>query len=231
MLLDKNAGVLRLLKDVASDALAMRPNGLTEADQLEMAFMEGLLTAAAIGPQATGPDDWITAYFGPHYTAADPVALKLLKGMFAVQSGQILDKLRRDEADFEPDFLGNGDEVQTLERAKEWASGFVRGVHLRRGSWRAITDDQKGLKLLQAIALRLENADGKPLLDEVPSEQLAELRLKSLTWLGETVYAMFLFWEERRPQQRREPRVLGKLGRNDPCACGSGKKYKKCCLN
>ena len=21
-----------------------------------------------------------------------------------------------------------------------------------------------------------------------------------------------------------------KLGRNDPCPCGSGKKYKKCCL-
>ena len=22
-----------------------------------------------------------------------------------------------------------------------------------------------------------------------------------------------------------------KVGRNDPCPCGSGKKYKKCCLN
>ncbi|MEM5182012.1 SEC-C metal-binding domain-containing protein [Enterococcus faecalis] len=21
------------------------------------------------------------------------------------------------------------------------------------------------------------------------------------------------------------------MGRNDPCYCGSGKKYKKCCLN
>jgi len=24
--------------------------------------------------------------------------------------------------------------------------------------------------------------------------------------------------------------VLGKIGRNDPCPCGSGKKYKKCCM-
>ncbi|MHB1938697.1 MAG: SEC-C metal-binding domain-containing protein [Acidobacteriaceae bacterium] len=23
----------------------------------------------------------------------------------------------------------------------------------------------------------------------------------------------------------------GKIGRNDPCACGSGKKYKHCCLS
>jgi hypothetical protein len=22
-----------------------------------------------------------------------------------------------------------------------------------------------------------------------------------------------------------------KIGRNDPCPCGSGKKYKKCCVN
>jgi methionyl aminopeptidase len=24
---------------------------------------------------------------------------------------------------------------------------------------------------------------------------------------------------------------IGKIGRNDPCVCGSGKKYKKCCMN
>lgn len=25
------------------------------------------------------------------------------------------------------------------------------------------------------------------------------------------------------------PNATGKIGRNDPCPCGSGKKYKKCC--
>src|SRR5699024_7549775 len=25
--------------------------------------------------------------------------------------------------------------------------------------------------------------------------------------------------------------VIVSVGRNDPCPCGSGKKYKKCCLN
>jgi uncharacterized protein YecA (UPF0149 family) len=24
--------------------------------------------------------------------------------------------------------------------------------------------------------------------------------------------------------------IFGKVGRNEPCPCGSGKKYKKCCL-
>ena len=28
---------------------------------------------------------------------------------------------------------------------------------------------------------------------------------------------------------KAEPRVHVKVGRNDPCPCGSGRKYKKCC--
>ena len=34
-------------------------------------------------------------------------------------------------------------------------------------------------------------------------------------------------------QMRTKPvvRDYKKVGRNDPCPCGSGKKYKNCCLN
>ncbi len=30
---------------------------------------------------------------------------------------------------------------------------------------------------------------------------------------------------------KKEEQSIGKVGRNDPCPCGSGKKYKKCCGN
>ena len=30
-------------------------------------------------------------------------------------------------------------------------------------------------------------------------------------------------------KSRREPKRSEKVGRNDPCPCGSGKKYKQCC--
>jgi len=33
----------------------------------------------------------------------------------------------------------------------------------------------------------------------------------------------------RPPQQARKPRWVP--GRNDPCICGSGLKFKKCCIN
>ncbi len=44
-----------------------------------------------------------------------------------------------------------------------------------------------------------------------------------------------LLTEERRKELYREQKKSGtvvkakKIGRNDPCPCGSGKKYKKCC--
>ena len=54
-------------------------------------------------------------------------------------------------------------------------------------------------------------------------------------------YSEKFFEEQRRYKLRhvlQAPRSTGsgmyraaKIGRNDPCPCGSGKKYKKCCLN
>jgi preprotein translocase subunit SecA len=37
-------------------------------------------------------------------------------------------------------------------------------------------------------------------------------------------------WLGRPDQNTTVSQRPGKVGRNDPCPCGSGKKYKKCCL-
>lgn len=37
-------------------------------------------------------------------------------------------------------------------------------------------------------------------------------------------------WEDEDDVVVVQPRRVVKVGRNDPCPCGSGKKYKKCCL-
>lgn len=42
-------------------------------------------------------------------------------------------------------------------------------------------------------------------------------------------------WEKEDEEERRQQAAEGaslrpKIGRNDPCPCGSGKKYKKCCM-
>ncbi len=54
-------------------------------------------------------------------------------------------------------------------------------------------------------------------------------------WLYEMPVWNDLISEERRKELYREQKKSGtivkgkKIGRNDPCPCGSGKKYKKCC--
>ena len=40
--------------------------------------------------------------------------------------------------------------------------------------------------------------------------------------------AMAKAWQEAHTQKVRK---FDKVGRNDPCPCGSGKKFKNCCMN
>ena len=50
--------------------------------------------------------------------------------------------------------------------------------------------------------------------------------------MGRTLKAMHALYGERAAGKSKPITNPGsKLGRNDPCPCGSGKKYKKCCLN
>ena len=41
---------------------------------------------------------------------------------------------------------------------------------------------------------------------------------------------MKMIWNMKN-MKRRQCGKMSKIGRNDQCPCGSGKKYKKCCLN
>lgn len=83
-------------------------------------------------------------------------------------------------------------------------------------------------------------------LDELTedTEIKAELDFEKLLWnmhdaKAEWLYGMNewegIFDEEKRKQIKKDYNrskqviVEEKVGRNDPCPCGSGKKYKKCC--
>jgi preprotein translocase subunit SecA len=56
-------------------------------------------------------------------------------------------------------------------------------------------------------------------------EELVHLSNHSRQWVVKG-YAPF----ELLPRELKNSNKL-KVGRNDPCYCGSGKKYKKCCLD
>ncbi|WP_290089632.1 SEC-C metal-binding domain-containing protein, partial [Paramuribaculum intestinale] len=76
-----------------------------------------------------------------------------------------------------------------------------------------------GPNIRKALADRTMNVEelrqGILTMDNIPSE---ELRFDMLRQIAEITGSAL-------PQQAHKQ----KIGRNDPCPCGSGKKYKKCC--
>ena len=71
------------------------------------------------------------------------------------------------------------------------------------------------------------------IMDEVP---MSEATVKSSEAMQAAISsdqmkkfeAMAKAWKEAHTQKIRK---FDKVGRNDPCPCGSGKKYKNCCLS
>ena len=77
----------------------------------------------------------------------------------------------------------------------------------------------KACNILDDVADRTEDPSVISTID-ILSEQ-AERILENNAYYGNP----FVGIQREMPYQRETPKV----GRNDPCPCGSGKKYKKCC--
>ncbi len=92
-----------------------------------------------------------------------------------------------------------------------------------------------------------ECVDGLPNLDELEEDTQVSIRFdwerlyrQMVEYKADSLYELpewdGIFTEEERKQfyiaQKKSHTVVrneAKIGRNEPCPCGSGKKYKKCC--
>lgn len=83
--------------------------------------------------------------------------------------------------------------------------------------------------LFRATVSSLE--DFENMLENMPQEQIHELfgQFDESEFTAEQAGTMLAEAEEAEPIQVTFRRHEAKVGRNDPCPCGSGKKYKKCC--
>ena len=92
--------------------------------------------------------------------------------------------------------------VQTAQSESGWYFSGVESTNEARGSWEEKTKkDEQENRLLEAICVQHE-------IDHLN---------------GITIHDR---------ENKTKPMVSQKkVGRNDPCPCGSGKKFKKCCIN
>jgi hypothetical protein len=106
---------------------------------------------------------------------------------------------------------------------------FLRGsIH---PGWLTIKDFEQDLQhaVDHPEAEPLVGGDDLTLFGDTVTELSGWGGFKQKTVRGETLNGGLLDYLESRATPHREP--LRHVGRNDPCPCGSGKKFKKCCLN
>ena len=118
---------------------------------------------------------------------------------------------------------------------RAWARGYLRGIGLAREGWSRLLQDER-----EELVRRIPIAAGE--VDPAwPQEPLTEEQSNAM-WMDmlEGAARAYRYFKQDRLEHARaaaahgsqhEPyaRAGSKVGRNDPCPCGSGKKYKRCC--
>lgn len=117
--------------------------------------------------------------------------------------------------------------------AQVWALGFMFVVEAWPEEW-AEPSDKKAAKwhdmALQSIVALTEDDEGEPELSPFSEDGPATMSKERLNAFADAVWSVYdlrEIWRGIGPRVEtlRRPELPG---RNDPCHCGSGKKYKKC---
>jgi uncharacterized protein len=115
-----------------------------------------------------------------------------------------------------------------------WALGFMFVVEAWPEEWAAPRDKEAvkwlngGLECIVAIT---EDDNEPATLSVFDDDGPPSMSLKRLNEFADAVWAVYdlrELWRNLGPRVETIHRVPTP-GRNDPCSCGSGKKYKKCC--
>ena len=114
-----------------------------------------------------------------------------------------------------------------------WALGFMFAVENWPEDWAAPRDKEAAQWIndaLDSIVALTEDDTGKPevcMFDENGPPSTSQARVEAF---GEAIWAVYdlrQVWKSLGPRVETL-RKAPEPGRNDPCPCGSGKKYKKC---
>ena len=196
---------------------------------LGLSDLDGLLVAVVSGPNLIPPSQWLPAVWGdfePEWES-EKEAQKVMMLMIDIMNSTASTFMDSPE-EFQPLFYERKVDGKTFTIVDEWCEGYMRGVSLAQELW-----DSAGLEmqiLLKPIKgfTHLTNWQAHDLPTEA---EVANMR-NAITPNAQAIHA---YWLQRRedfkPSVSTVRRESPRIGRNDPCPCGSGKKYKKCCLH
>ena len=119
-----------------------------------------------------------------------------------------------------------------VAHGNDWARGFMRGMQIRHDGWaQLVNDDEHGGCLIPMMMLYHEH-DEDPEMRPQPIDP--EKREDIIAHMAAGLLGAYRYFRGQRESDlsvhaTEARRNASKVGRNDPCPCGSGKKYKRCC--
>ena len=238
----------------ALDQVCERLSGFGEPVMLE--WVDGFLAALVASRRAIMPSEWLPALFGDDFGRAfgDPEAVQQamqpLMARWNVLANQLDAESLLDEPDhlrltplvvpvddeFRERLVAEGqvteDEARdSLQTGVMWADGFNTAVEAFATEWPEPEPDSEEAVWfdncrMRVSALLLPQAElATYLAEEYPGETLERDQLVDEACFA--VQDLRVYWLDHAPKPETR-RVAPQPGRNDPCPCGSGRKFKKC---
>ncbi len=188
--------------------------------------LDGFFAALIAGPELVPPSEYLPEVFGGEtsetckFDSLDDANEVL--GLMMRQWNTIAYALNRGDVHV-PLLLEDENGVCA---GNAWSRGFIRGTGMRREAWaELLNDEEQGGCMIPALMLYHEH-DQDPELRPAPIGP--EQREEIIVHMAAGVVRAYRYFRQRidRPAGAERAR---KIGRNDQCPCGSGKKYKRCC--
>lgn len=206
----------------------------TPDETMDLEMLDGFLVALTIGPEGTPLEKWLPEVFGGHLPDNLPEDIRALivrhaEDVTSYYAQPAREKQPEDTPLYYPLVLqeDTSDESWKDTLGQYWAGGFRAGIMLNEEEWISAMDEDEEISDLVCDIMALELGRHPERTSELLNRKSREERVDELPWLVEGILVQWLV--RKFGKVETVVREGGKIGRNDDCPCGSGKKYKKCC--
>jgi uncharacterized protein len=199
----------------------------TSDECMDIGTLDGFLTALVIGPQLVAPGVWLPVVWGgtSEPTFESEAQAERIIGLMLRRMNMISGMFSENSAGFDPLLYEREMNGKQLWLVDDWCAGFLRAMELSAEAWDPLVDDKTNRVLLIPI-LTLGTQEGLDQIDAAADPEAEYAAAIEMLYLS--VEAIYMYW--RLPVENRTATpAWQKPGRNDPCPCGSGRKFKKCC--
>lgn len=215
-----------LLKDLEASGVEKAPF-TNEEDLAAASYANGFITAAIVSPRFVPPGEWMPHLIDPSSVDLSAEEHQLAEKLMLAEYRMLLDSLAARDEDYEPYFWEDRD-GRLITRS--WAEGFFAGMQLREDAWTRVFDGDGRSDLVTLFILQQDEEFLAKIAEEgVAQEESLERAQAELPILIHELFESSPHGSLRNDGPYKH--AGKKIGRNDSCPCGSGKKYKKCCLN